>query len=71
MTLSNYRLNVLVLDEVFDTIDNLDEVMNIVLANSRGNIFVVSHNKSHNVSYDSIWVVRKVADGDSRLEVDK
>lgn len=70
MRMSNYSLNLLVLDEIFDTIDNLDEIMNIIIDATRGNTFIVSHNKSHNVSYDSIWLVRKVADGDSRLEVD-
>lgn len=52
-------VNMLVLDEVLDTIDDISSIIDLLVSNLSSNIFLVSHNKSHNSSYDYVLNVEK------------
>lgn len=60
--------NILVLDEVLDTIDDVSEIVSKIINSTNSNLFIVSHNKAHNISYDNTMIIRK-RDNISYLEV--
>lgn len=51
---SQFSIDMLVLDEILDTIDDISNLVNSIIDNLDSNLFIVSHNKSHNISYDYI-----------------
>lgn len=67
---TNFRCNILVLDEIFDNLDSTgsEKVLDLISAklNDVENIFIITHHASIPVPYDKEIIVQK---GDDNLSV--